>query len=100
MFRKALEGRGYIYRISIDMSSIYLPEELKNKLVQSARRRGFRVERGPQSQLGEYIEYLIRLDEQKGTTAPAKTCGQALGLLAPMTDQQVEEILRERRLGL
>ena len=87
------------------MSSIYLPAELKDKLIQGARRRGFRVERGPQSQLGDYIEYLVRLDEQKGTSLPRQTLAQALGLLSvpgtePVTDQQIDQLLSDRRSGL
>jgi hypothetical protein len=87
------------------VSSIYLPDELKNKLIQGARRRGFRVERGPQSQLGDYIEYLVRLDEQKGNSLRRQTLSQALGLLSapdrdPVTDQQVDQLLSDRRLSL
>ena len=87
------------------MSSIYLPAELKDKLIQGARGRGFRVERGPQSQLGDYIEYLVRLDEQKGTSLPRQTLAQALGLLSvpgtePVTDQQIDQLLSDRRSGL
>ncbi len=87
------------------MGSIYLPDELKNRLIQGARRRGFRVERGPQSQLSEYIEYLVLLDEQKGNLPRHQTLSQALGLLSTpgtdaVTDQQVEQLRSERRLNL
>lgn len=86
------------------MSSIYLPDDLKSRLIRAARRRGFAVERGRQSQLTEYIGYLVRLDEQTGRASqPRRTLDQALGLLAvpgqrPPTDAQVEELLAERRL--
>ncbi len=86
------------------MSSIYLSDNLKSRLVRAARRRGFAVERGRQSQLAEYIAYLVRLDEQAGRPArPRRTLDQALGLLArpgeaPPTDAQVRELLAERRL--
>ncbi|MBX3170265.1 MAG: hypothetical protein KF760_22860 [Candidatus Eremiobacteraeota bacterium] len=87
------------------MSSIYLSDEVKKRLIHSARKRGFRVERGPQSQLGEYIEYLIHLDEQKDTSFSGQTLEQALGLLAvpgqePVTDEQIERILGDRRQSL
>jgi len=63
------------------------------------------VERGPQSQLGDYLEYLVRLDEQKGTSLPRQTLGQALGLLVtpgtePVTDQQIDQLLSDRRWSL
>ena len=87
------------------MSSIYLPDELKDRLIQGARRRGFRVERGPHSQLSDYIEYLVLLDEQKGNPPRRQTLSQALGLLSTpgtdaVTDQQVEQLRSERRLNL
>ena len=87
------------------MSSIYLPDELKDRLIQGARRRGFRVERGPHSQLSDYIEYLVLLDEQKGNSPRRQTLSQALGLLSTpgtdaVTDQQVEQLRSERRLNL
>jgi len=37
------------------MSSIYLPANLKARLIRAARRHGFVVERGRQSQLTEFI---------------------------------------------
>ncbi len=86
------------------MSSIYVPDDLKSRLIRAARRRGFAVERGRQSQLTEYIGYLIRLDEQTGRASqPRRTLDQALGLLAlpnqrPPTDAQVEALLAERRM--
>lgn len=85
------------------MSSIYLPAELKVRLIDAARRRGFVVERGRQSQLAEYLEYLVGLDERTGPYA--KQPGffeQARGLLATpgvtVSDEQVEELLAERRI--
>lgn len=86
------------------MSSIYLSDQLKAKLVRAARRRGYLVERGRQSQLAEYLAYLIRLDEQIGRAErPRRTLDQALGLLsvagkpAP-SDEAIRDILAERRM--
>jgi hypothetical protein len=86
------------------MSSIYLSDQLKSKLVRAARRRGYVVERGRQSQLAEYLAYLIRLDEQTGRAErPARTLDQALGLLAvpgrnAPSDEMVKDLLAERRM--
>jgi hypothetical protein len=86
------------------MSSIYLPDQLKAELVRAARRRGYAVERGRQSQLAEYLAYLIRLDEQAGgAERPRRTLDQALGLLAvpgkaAPSDAEVDDLLAERRL--
>ena len=84
------------------MSSIYLSDQLKAKLVRAARRRGYVVERGRQSQLAEYLAYLIRLDEQTGRSErPRRTLDQALGLLsvagepAP-SDEAIRDLLAER----
>ncbi|HRE29825.1 MAG TPA: hypothetical protein PK954_24495 [Anaerolineales bacterium] len=86
------------------MSSIYLSDQLKAKLVRAARRRGYLVERGRQSQLAEYLAYLIHLDEQTGRSErPRRTLDQALGLLsvaggsAP-SDEAIRDILAERRM--
>ena len=86
------------------MSSIYLSDQLKAKLVRAARRRGYVVELGRQSQLAEYLGYLIRLDEQTGRAErPRRTLDQALGLLsipgkpAP-SDEDIRDILAERRM--
>lgn len=87
------------------MSSIYLSDPLKSRLMQAARRRGFVVGRGRQSQLAEYLAYLIRLDEQVGRAErPRRTLDQALGLLAvpgqeAPTDEHVKELLAERRMS-
>jgi hypothetical protein len=86
------------------MSSIYLSDQLKSKLVRAARRRGYIVERGRQSQLAEYLAYLIRLDERTGRAErPARTLDQALGLLAipgkdAPSDEMVKDLLAERRM--
>jgi hypothetical protein len=86
------------------MSSIYVPDQIKSKLMQAARRRGYVVERGRQSQLAEYLAYLIRLDEQTGRAErPGRTLDQALGLLAipgkdAPSDEMVKELLAERRM--
>ena len=86
------------------MSSIYLSDQLKEKLVRAARRRGYVVQRGPRSQLSEYLAYLIQLDEQTGRAErPRHTLDQALGLLevpgrAAPTDAVVKELLAERRM--
>ena len=87
------------------MSSIYLPDDLKIRLLRSARRRGLAIERGRRGQLAEYIAYLIQLDEMKTSSRPKRsTLPQALGLLsrppqpAP-TDVEIERILTERRAG-
>ncbi|MEZ5308252.1 MAG: hypothetical protein R2684_13995 [Pyrinomonadaceae bacterium] len=86
------------------MSSIYLSDKLKARLVQAARRRGYLVERGRQSQLAEYLAYLINLDEMTGSAGRSRqTLDQALGLLkvdgqpAP-SDEAIQEILAERRM--
>ena len=87
------------------MSSIYLPAELKTRLIRAARHRGYSIERGPQSQLAEYIAYLVKLDE---TSGPAKstrsTLARAVGLLArpsqpAPTDAEIDRLLDERRMG-
>jgi hypothetical protein len=84
------------------MSSIYLPTELKTRLIRAARHRGYNIERGRQSQLVEYIAYLVELDEQSGTTHTKRsTLPQALGLLAvpgrpAPSDAEVERLLDER----
>ena len=87
------------------MSSIYLPDDLKARLVRAARQRGFTVERGRQSQLAAYLAYLLRLDEQAGPRRQKRhTLQQALGLLArpdepAPTDDEIEEMLGARRIG-
>ena len=88
------------------MSSIYLPANLKARIIRAARRHGFVVERGRQSQLTEFIAYLVQLDEQVGQAAPQRrhTLNRALGLLAqpgqhPPTDAEVDEILDLRRMS-
>ncbi|MGE0494293.1 MAG: hypothetical protein AB7S38_34090 [Vulcanimicrobiota bacterium] len=79
------------------MSSIYLPAELKRRLVEAARKRGYVVERGRQSQLVDYIAYLVEQDEQRSPTFE-----RALGLLAgpqaPPDDEAIERLLAQRRL--
>ena len=72
--------------------------------MRAARRRGYVVERGRQSQLAEYLAYLIRLDEQTGCAErPRRTLDQALGLLsipgktAP-SDEAIKDLLAERRM--
>jgi hypothetical protein len=86
------------------MSSIYLPDDLKARLFRAARRRGYTIDRGRQSQLSEYVAYLVRLDEQAGqATARRNTLDQALGLLArhgqsAPTDADVQKLLDERRM--
>jgi len=85
------------------MSSLYLPADLKARLILAARRRGFAVGRGRPSQLAAYIDYLVGLDEQTGPAQPPRqTAAQAFGRLAvpgqpPPTDAQVEALLAERR---
>ena len=86
------------------MSSIYLSDQLKARLVRAAWRRGYIVERGRQSRLAEYLAYLIRLDEQTGRAErPRRTLDQTLELLsvagqpAP-SDQAIRDILSERRM--
>ena len=88
------------------MSSIYLPDELKSRLIRAARRRGYNVERGRQSQLTEYIAFLVQLDEQVGHSLPRRrTLPQALGLLArpnrpPPSDSEIESLQDQRRVDL
>lgn len=88
------------------MSSVYLSEQVKSRLISAARRRGFNIERGRQSELANYIAYLISLDENTPSAPGNKnTLGRALGLLAqeshePPNDQQVADWLNERRSNL
>ncbi|MCC6189070.1 MAG: hypothetical protein IT318_08540 [Anaerolineales bacterium] len=85
------------------MSSIYLPEELKARLIRAARRRGFQVERGRQSQLAEYIAYLVESDERAGRARGKRnTLALASGLLiqpgrAAPSEAEVDAWLDERR---
>jgi hypothetical protein len=86
------------------LSSIYLPDELKTRLVRAARRRGFQVERGRQSQLADYIAYLVENDERAGQARGQRnTLALASGLLlqpgrpAP-SEAEVEAWLDERRM--
>jgi hypothetical protein len=87
------------------MSSIYLPDTLKTRLIRAARRHGFVVERGRQSQLTEFIAYLVQLDEQVSQAMPVRqTLPKALGLLAQpgqrsLSDAEVDEILDLRRMS-
>jgi hypothetical protein len=87
------------------MSSIYLPDPLKARLLQAARRHGFVVERGRQSQLTEFIAYLLQQDDQATQALPQRhTLPSALGLLAqpgqrPPSDAEVDEILDLRRMA-
>jgi hypothetical protein len=88
------------------MSSIYLPASLKTRLICAARRHGFVVERGRQSQLTEFIVYLLALDERVGQAARQRrhTLNTALGLLAQPgqrtpSDAEVDEILDLRRMS-
>jgi len=87
------------------MSSVYLPAPLKARLIRAARRHGFAVERGRQSQLTEFIAYLVKLDEQVGPARPQRhTLQQALGLLqrpgqAAPSDADVAALLDERRMA-
>lgn len=86
------------------MSSIYLSDQLKVKLVRAAQRRGYTVTRGRQSQLAEYLAYLIQLDEQSvQTKKPRRTLEQAHGLLTTLgkrapSDKEVDDLLAERRM--
>jgi hypothetical protein len=85
------------------MSSLYISEELKKRLLRAARRRGYRVERGPNSELQEYLNYLVTLDEKSPTTQPSSTWREATGLLLvdqELTDGEVDELLERRRLEL
>jgi hypothetical protein len=87
------------------MSSIYLPNELKARLIRAARHRGYAIERGRQSQLAEYIAYLVQLDERSGPShSKRQTLPQALGLLArppqpAPTDAEIERLMDERRMS-
>jgi len=88
------------------MSSLYISSEMKSRLIAAARRRGYRVERGPGSELQQFIAYLLELEEDvtrnQQPTPPTYT--QALGLLADgistPTDDEIREILAERRVDL
>lgn len=84
------------------MSSIYLPEALKKRLIQAAKRRGFSVHRGSQSQLPDYISHLLELDEQ---TSRAPTLHRAKSLLkdfdlTQFDDEHVQRMLDKRRMNL
>lgn len=90
------------YRIFYRMSSVYLPEELKSRLIAGARRRGFKVERGPSSELKDYVAYLLELDEERPPQSRASsTLSEARGLLSvsePPDDEQVRSLIEERYL--
>jgi len=82
------------------MSSIYLPEELKQRLVRAARRRGYEVKQGPKSKLAEYLAFLVEQDEKR-PDPHLQTLNLALGLLArhdkpAPTDHEVKAILHSR----
>lgn len=85
------------------MSSVYLPESLKKRLISAARRRGFTVERGPSSQLKDYIAYLIELDEATPVAEhEVSTLDRARGLLNvsdPPDDQAIQQLLEQRHLA-
>jgi hypothetical protein len=86
------------------MSSIYLPDDVKAKLIRAARRRGFEVKQGSRSQLADYIVYLVENDER--VEAPRGKKGsleRAIGLLAQSdrpapTDEEIDQLLHERRM--
>jgi len=86
------------------MSSIYLPDDVKAKLIRAARRRGFRVKQGSKSQLAEYIAYLVENDEQAATPQRKRdTLTEAIGLLAQSdrpapTDEEIDQMLDEHRM--
>lgn len=92
------------------MSSIDVPESLKEKLIQAATRRGYVGLRGQNSQIADFLIYLLRLDEAIGQEAESggnvklrSTLPIALGLLvkegqpAP-SDEAIGRILEERRI--
>ena len=85
------------------MSSIYLSEQMKKRLVEAARARGYRVQRGSHSQLSEYIDYLLKLDGSF-SSSPTPTLNRAKGLLKEPgrespNDEEVKRILEESALG-
>jgi hypothetical protein len=86
------------------MSSIYVSDALKAKLIGAARKRGYIVTRGRQSQLAEFLDYLIQVDSREDVVAPPRrTLEQAMGLAsvagkATPTDAEVESMLEQRRL--
>ncbi|MFA5505001.1 MAG: hypothetical protein WC314_11155 [Vulcanimicrobiota bacterium] len=84
------------------MSSIYLPEALKERLVQAARRKGFVVRRGSQSQLSEYIAHLLDLDEQSPRVPPLERVKTLLDGFdfSKFDDEHVQKLLHERRMNL
>lgn len=84
------------------MSSIYLSQELKTRLIAGARRRGFKVERGPASELKDYVAYLLALDEERPSTNVGSNLSRARGLLSvsnPPDDEEVARLLTERFLS-
>ncbi|MFA5507590.1 MAG: hypothetical protein WC314_17730 [Vulcanimicrobiota bacterium] len=83
------------------MSSIYLSKDLKARFLSAARRRGFKVGRGPTSELNEYIAYLLDLDEAQQVSGTSSTLDRARGLLSkqdPPDDEAVRNLLDERFL--
>lgn len=86
------------------MSSIYVPDSLKEKLIQAALRRGYAVRRGQNSQLADFLAYLLSLDASIGESSKRRsTLADALGILAvegaeTPSDEVIERILDERRM--
>lgn len=84
------------------MSSIYLSEALKERLIQAARRKGFVIQRGSQSQLSEYIAHLLDLDEQSPHVPPLERVKSLLDGFdfSKFDDEYVQKLLHERRMNL
>ncbi len=86
------------------MSSIFVPDSLKGKLIQAALRWGYVVRRGQHSQLADFLAYLLSLDASVGETSKRRsTLPDALGMLEvegaeTPSDEAIDRILDERRM--
>lgn len=86
------------------MSSIDVPDSLKEKLIQAALRRGYVVRRGQHSQLADFLAYLLSLDASIGESPKRRSkLSDALGMLAvegaeTPSDEAIDRILDERRM--
>lgn len=86
------------------MSSIDVPDELMARLIRAANRRGYKVDENDQSQLANYIAYLLYKDaEQEPFPRRKNTLPLASGLLLRSdrpdpTDAEIGAWLDERRM--
>lgn len=93
------------------MSSIDVPETLKEKLIQAALRRGYVEQRDQDPQIADFLAYLLRLDdaighedgvigeEMRRRSSLSSVLGSLIkeGQEAP-SDEVIDRILEERRM--